>query len=281
MANKIRTIKHPPRASVLIEAMRDIGYSFEAAVADIVDNSIAANARIVEVRYGWSDGGPWISIVDDGDGMSRDQLLEAMKLGSKSPLLKRDADDLGRFGLGLKTASFSQCRHLSVVTRKEGVTSAFAWDLDRIAETDDWTLIELSDREIEALPGSDLLGAVGTVVTWLKLDRMELAGANEAASHAALNEAMGTVRQHVARVYHRFLSGEPGKARITLRVNALEVEPFDPFHEKSLATDCLPREVVTIDGAQIEIRPFILPHHSKVSARDYERYAGRGCPRTC
>src|SRR5688572_19225035 len=106
----------PPKPAAMIEALRDIGYSLEAAVADIIDNSVTAHAKIVEIRYGWTDDLPWIAILDDGDGMSEGQLMEAMRPGSRNPRDKRSRDDLGRFGLGLKTASFSQCRRLTVVS---------------------------------------------------------------------------------------------------------------------------------------------------------------------
>lgn len=108
-----------PRPSALIEAMRDIGYSFSSAVADIIDNSIAASAKNITLRYGWEGDVPWIALTDDGVGMNRGEMLEAMRPGSKDPRAEREVHDLGRFGLGLKTASFSQCRELTVLTKKD------------------------------------------------------------------------------------------------------------------------------------------------------------------
>ena len=136
----LRTVEAAPRAAMLIESMRDIGYSLGTALADVIDNSITAQASQIEL-FADSTGKDFkISIVDDGYGMSEEELLDAMRPGSQNPLESRSQEDLGRFGLGLKTASFSQCRKLTVVTRKEGKTSAAIWDLDYVALTDKWLL---------------------------------------------------------------------------------------------------------------------------------------------
>jgi len=113
-----------PSAASFIESLRDIGYSFKHALADILDNSIAAGATQIDVICAASRSQLMVEIRDNGDGMTRAELISAMRLGSRSPLDVRNESDLGRFGLGLKTASFSQCRLLSVFTRKGGVTSA-------------------------------------------------------------------------------------------------------------------------------------------------------------
>ena len=91
----------------LMESIRSIGYNFNSAIADIVDNSISANAKNVQINLIPSI--PAIAIIDDGDGMDDLELDNAMDLGSKNPNDERSAQDLGRFGLGLKSASFSQC----------------------------------------------------------------------------------------------------------------------------------------------------------------------------
>src|SRR5436190_8200694 len=105
----MRTIDLKPRPSMLMESLRSMGYKLETALADVIDNSIAAGARNVSVRFLWANGEPWIAILDDGRGMTQDELIEAMRFGSTSPLFQRSKDDLGRFGLGMKTASISQC----------------------------------------------------------------------------------------------------------------------------------------------------------------------------
>lgn len=267
------TVELPPSASVMIEAMRDIGYSFEAAVADIIDNSIAAKASEIDIRFGWVADEPWIAVIDNGCGMSKEELLEAMRPGSRNPKLERARDDLGRFGLGLKTASFSQCRELIVVTRQQSREAGLSWDLDLVARTDAWHVVEVGAAAASSLPCASAFPATGTLVLWRKIDRLDVAGLGEQ-GHSALNELMDGVRQHVARIFHRFLTGEPGFRKILIRLNGQAVEPYDPFFESSVATQKLPREHVQVGGGLVTIDPFILPHHSKVSARDYERLAG-------
>ena len=123
-----------PYAPVLVESMRSLGYSFESAVADLIDNSISANAKRIDIIMIPSDE-PTLMIIDDGDGMSSKELQEAMRYGSQNPLEIRGENDLGRFGLGLKSASLSQCRELTVTSKKNGKLSGFAWKLDHIINT--------------------------------------------------------------------------------------------------------------------------------------------------
>lgn len=256
----------------MIEAMRDIGYSFDSAVADIIDNSIAAGAQNIDLRYGWKADLPWIAIIDDGCGMSRAELLEAMRPGSKDPRHERAAHDLGRFGLGLKTASFSQCRELTALTRQSEEPHGMRWDLDRVSVTNKWEITELQGFDLQDLPVAPPTHR-GTVVLWRKIDRLELTGIGEV-GHDAFNELMSIVRQHLARIFHRFLSGELGHKKIRISINGTDIEPYDPFAELNIATQKFPLEVVRFRDSEVKIQAFVLPHHSKVSAKDYERLAG-------
>jgi hypothetical protein len=262
-----------PRASVMIEAMRDIGYSFDSAVADIIDNSIAAEAQNIDLRYGWVADLPWIAIMDDGVGMKRGDLLEAMRPGSKDPRLARQEHDLGRFGLGLKTASFSQCRELTVISRCDDELNGMRWDLDRVAATNRWEITEIHSSEQTGLPCSLPNTGSGTLVLWRKIDRMELAGIGDI-GHDAFNELMAFVRQHLARIFHRFLAGEPGLKKIRMSINGTNIEPYDPFAELNIATQKFPLELVRFRNTEVKIQAYVLPHHSKVSAKEYERLAG-------
>lgn len=263
----------PPKASAMIEAMRDIGYSLESAVADIIDNSITARASQVDVRFGWHDGRPWIGIIDDGNGMSRDALREALRPGTRNPLESRSKDDLGRFGLGLKTASFSQCRRLTVVSRQDEIESAGQWDLDYVAKTDKWTLLRPSEADVARLPCIDELGARGTLVLWEAIDRIEFDGHDER-GHQQLNEQMALVTEHIGRIFHRFISGEKALSKISMRVNRAEVEAFDPFNERNPATQLLQEERVVTRTGDVLMQAYVLPHHSKVSQQEYQRMAG-------
>ena len=155
--SRFRTLR--PSAARLMESMRDIGYSFESALADIVDNSISAEATRIElVNDVDPHSGPYLAVLDDGRGMGPHELTDAMQHGSRSPREVREAGDLGRFGLGMKTASFSQCRRLTVVSRKGGKLSARCWDLDFVVEKDEWMLRLLDEAEIHALPLVDRIG---------------------------------------------------------------------------------------------------------------------------
>jgi len=263
-----------PRAGVFIESLRDIGYSLESAVADILDNAVAAEANLIDLRFGWTSAGyPWLAILDNGHGMAEGDLVEAMRPGTRSPLETRNALDLGRFGLGLKTASFSQCRRLTVVSRQGGATVARCWDLDVVAQTDEWRLLRPSLESIEQLPGYDELPGTGTMVLWEKLDRIDL-GSGSTQGQTLFNEKMGQVREHLALVFHRYLAGEPGIRKLTIRTNLLPVKPFDPFNSKNPSTTYLPEERFNVNGALVVMRPFILPHHSKVKPAEYQEFAG-------
>lgn len=262
-----------PHASVMIEAMRDIGYSFDSAVADIIDNSIAAGAKTIDIRFGWEADLPWFVIIDDGCGMSRNGLLEAMRPGSKDPRHEREKHDLGRFGLGLKTASFSQCRELTVLTRRAVGVHAMRWDLDHVAQTNRWEITEISLQELVDMPCGLTEMKDGTAVVWRKIDRLELAGLGDV-GHDAFNELMSSVRQHLSRIFHRFLSGEPGLKKIRMSINGTAIEPYDPFAELNIATQKFPVEVVRVGNSEVTIQAFVLPHHSKVDAKAYERLAG-------
>ncbi len=266
----VRRARVAPRASVLIESMRDIGYSLPTAVADVMDNSITAGARNVELLADTGSDVPAIAILDDGSGMSEKELLEAMRPGTKSPLDYRTEHDLGRFGLGLKTASFSQCRRLTVLTRKNGRASCAVWDLDVVAETDEWFVEFISDHR--GLPWQEKLGENGTLVIWQKLDR--LVDEKSSDDHQNLVRQIDETATHVELVFHRFLSGEASPKKVLMSLNGRALKPLDPFHSSHPATCSGPEEVIRLGEQEIRIEPFTLPHHKKVSAGEWARYAG-------
>jgi len=257
----------------MIEALRDIGYSLEAAVADIIDNSLTARAKTVHIRFGWHREQPWIALIDDGHGMTEKELVEAMRPGSRNPREQRSRDDLGRFGLGLKTASFSQCRCLTVVSRKAGATSARRWDLEEVNRSNDWILLTVSDRDLNALPAFNELPETGTYVLWQQLDRLDIGSYGDRA-HTILNDRVQSIRNHVSLVFHRFMSPEPGSQRVKILINNNELEPFEPFNARNPATAHLPEERVRVENEEVLIQAYVLPHHTKVSPGEYEKYAG-------
>ena len=147
----MQEINMPPFAPVLMESTRALGYSAEAAIADVLDNSISAGATRISLRFSPFDEA-YFSVLDNGKGMSSDELNTAMRYGSVSPLVVRDDNDLGRFGLGLKTASLSQCRRLTVISKKARIISARQWDLDVVCQKQDWILLSLDESEYKCFP---------------------------------------------------------------------------------------------------------------------------------
>lgn len=267
----MRTVRVSPSASILIESMRDIGYSLETAIADVIDNSITAGATKIDIRAD-SNEKPRIAVIDDGCGMSWEQLVAAMRPGSRSPLEERTPADLGRFGLGLKTASFSQCRRLTVVTRRAGQTHAAVWDLEHVAKADDW-LVQIPD-DVSAIPWTDCLSETGTLVLWEDLDRL-VEDQDGVPSVAHFVSRIDDARSHLELVFHRFLSGEAGLRKLDVRLNDRPLEARDPFHSRHPATIIGPPEMIRVGPHTVQIQAFTLPHHRKVTPDEWERLAGR------
>lgn len=257
----------PPRPEVLVESLRDIGYQMTTAVADVIDNSITAGASRVDLRCDTSDAAPALAIIDDGCGMTRDELREAMRAGSRSPREARARGDLGRFGLGLKTASFSQCRRLTVLTRKDGETSGAVWDLDLIAERGDW-LIEWI-RDPGAVRWSDILPEQGTLVLWEKLDRPSAAD-----SGRTFTRLVDEVSAHLSLAFHRFLSAEGSRPAVRMTLNGRAIDPKDPFAEWHQATVRGAVETIPYGPHKAVVQAFTLPHHAKCSEREWREIEG-------
>ena len=260
---KIQSTSAEPEASSMIETFRAIGYSIETAIADIIDNSISAGATTVWVDYDWKGQNSSISILDDGHGMNNDELIQAMRPGSKNPLEERDWNDLGRFGLGLKTASFSQSRKFTVLSKAaEYMPVYWTWDLDYVSEFKAWKLIKLLPSEnkwIERIKTFDS----GTLVLWWDLDRLTK-NTQEESEEAKRNflQIMEKVKKHLSMVFHRFI--EQG-LKIYFRDRL--ILPWDPF---MIGIDGLqPKSETRYESGAIRIKGFILPHRSKLSAEDY------------
>ena len=269
----MQIIDLPPIAPTLIESTRAIGYSLEAAVADIIDNSVAAKASLVEISF-FPLHGAYISILDNGEGMNSNELTTAMQYGSQNPLDERNENDLGRFGLGLKTASLSQCTILTVASKKDGIIQARRWDIDFIRTTGQWTLMDLSDGEdIEKIHDINRLKELdsGTLVVWENLDRMREGTIDFSKS---MGKQIDVVRDHLALVYHRYLSGEPGLIKLGISINGIDVVPIDPFLIKK-SDQTMQEEVYRIQGSLIKVQPFILPHISKMTATEIKEAGGK------
>ncbi len=273
MENKFLNIQPSPLA--LVQSLRDIGYSMESAVADIIDNSITAEADNIHVRFAWNEGMPWLAVIDDGCGMSPAELTDAMRLGSKNPLEEREENDLGRFGLGLKTAAFSQCRQLTLISQKNGMMACREWDLDLIEENPDdgWRLrvVEFSDLQKDKIIKGLLptLQHDGTIVLLRKLDRYD-------GLEKKINSLLEHTRTHIELVFHRFLSPRRGKKSIKILLNNDALTAFNPFNPTHPATQELPVQSIHVDGQSVTVQPYVLPHYNKISRSEYEKYSGTG-----
>jgi hypothetical protein len=265
-----------PDASSLIQSLRNIGYSFETAVSDIIDNSITANAENIDIFFQNNSQNIKFAILDNGIGMNEKELINAMKPGSFNPLDFRSEKDLGRFGLGLKTASFSQCKKLTVISKQGNNIYAAEWDLDYVLETNRWEIKILDKTEIDNLFEIKKLKDYysGTLVIWNKIDRIT-ENSNYKYNHY-FNELIKNLGKHIELVFHRFLDGRETKPPIKITLQSNKLKPFDPFMRKYMATQELPTEEIMMNGEKIIIRPFIIPHYSKLSKEDYEFYAGAG-----
>lgn len=267
-----REICLPPAASDLLESMRALGYSFEAAVADLIDNSLSAQSSLIEVFLDPHDV-PYVAVLDDGIGMQPVELTAAMRHGSQNPNKIRNKQDLGRFGLGLKTASLSQCRRMTVVSLCDGELSGRCWDLDHVAARQDWMLIQLSAPELQSLPciGQLQNRGHGTLVIWQNFDRL---GAGEHSIERAFGNRMELLREHLALVFHRVLIPMPGDSPTRIEINNNPVQPFDPFLTRHKATQALPPQDFSLAGERVHVQPYILPHISRLSNEDLKLAGG-------
>ena len=260
-----------PCASLLVESTRSVGYSFETALADIIDNSISKKASKIDILFD-SSTPQYVAIVDNGIGMNAIELKQAMRYGSKSSEEKRDADDLGRFGLGLKMASLSQCRKLTLISKCKNKINGACWDLGRIYHEHDW-IIELYSEEdlksnqfIHELNGCDS----GTIVLWEDFDRLE-SETNDI--QRVFDEKISSARKHLSLVFHRFLDPHGDARRISIYMNGIPVEASDPYLLSNSATQRLEEEKIPIGDDYILVKPFILPYASKLTRKEMKQFS--------
>lgn len=257
-----------PFAPSLIESMRSLGYSFPSAIADLLDNSISAKARNIDIVS--SPGmDPSLIILDDGNGMTEHELYEAMRYGSSNPLETRREDDLGRFGLGMKAASLSQCRKLIVVSKKEEKISAYSWDLDYVIDSKSWMLMGFKEEEMLQFPHIDRLldKEHGTYIYLSEFDRIKEGTGNLSET---FNKCLDDMINHLALVFHRFID-----EGLIIRVNQMKIEARDPFLSYHRATQRKRESSFRINNEKITLKPFILPHLSKLCQDDLDKVGGK------
>lgn len=257
----------PPDPERIIEGLRDTGYEFNTSMADIIDNSIAAQASNIEIVVAMDYGGNiLVSVTDDGCGMDRDGLINAMRYGSKRRI---DQASLGKFGLGLKTASTAFCRRLSVISRGQVANGVFkaTWDLDHIASVERWDLqlISAGPADIKLLD-TVANGKSGTVILWEKIDRLlkTYAVPDGKAAKKALNGYVKNLQFHVSMVYQRFLDKNDKRASdVNILINGEATLPWDPYcineTRAPIAEKVMKVEINENQQAEFMIRAFILP----------------------
>jgi hypothetical protein len=266
-----KTRSAPPRAGAMLEALRGLGYSTAAALADLIDNGVSAGASEVRIAFDWKGEESRISVLDDGRGMTDSELEVAMTLGARSPLDTRSVDDLGRFGMGLKTASFSQCRRLTVASRREGgETSCLRWDLDALAASDGgWNMHEGPAAGSEAFLEPLSLLRSGTLVLWEKLDRIVTPGYD--VGH--FGDLADDVELRLGMVFHRLLEGHAPAFRLFL--NATPVKPWDPFMMGHPGKPWhSPAARVSTSCGAVEVQCHVLPHKDRLSGDEFKRAGG-------
>ena len=254
-----------PSAKRLIRSLRDIGYEFIDAVADIVDNSVEAEATVIKITLQFDGEDSYLVIADNGLGMAPKEIQEALRFGSNRNY--DDSDDLGRYGLGLKTASLSQCERLTVSARRgeERVRiNSYCWDLDHIENTNRWEILKIESDDLREEVRQHLKETTGTVVTWERLGRL-LGYRYPSGEHARKQAALmvESLNVHLGMVFHRFLAGEVTGKRIAIYLNDTRVLPWDPYSRGEKHTQKLDPIYVPIDfGGQVHnvrLQPYILP----------------------
>lgn len=272
----VRQYTVTPSAARLATSLRDIGYDFATAVADIVDNSIAAGATDIDVRF--SSNPNRVVIADNGSGMTANALNEALRFGSRR---EYSDGDLGRYGLGLKTASLSQCRSLTVVTRDARMVppSLRQLNLDIIDEWDEWLVVDPSHSEAAEEAQAELATRVGTIVIWESLDRAFPGRYAEGAWASRRAEMLKSkAADHLALVFQRFIDGSAGR-RVVVRVDGAPLEPWDPFARAELDTHELDQRTFDVNesvhSGTVTLRRWILPARNSFSSpAEFERLGG-------
>jgi len=260
-----------PSAKRLIKSLRDLGYEFEDAIADIVDNSIEAQATVIRIDFKFNGLSSFLTISDNGTGMTRQEIKEALRFGSNRKYSKNN--DLGRYGLGLKTASLSQARKVTVSSRKSQQkisVNSFCWDFDYIEKNNSWEILSVNKNALKEEIITHLKETVGTVITWENLDRLFNYKYPEGESAKKyVIQASQNLKSHLAMVFHKHLSGEIKDKRVAIYINDEKIQPWDPYSR--LESNTIRLETISIpiefngQSCQIRIYPFILPPQSMFS----------------
>ncbi|MBR5168494.1 MAG: ATP-binding protein [Salinivirgaceae bacterium] len=259
---------NPPKAKYLMGSMRHMGYSFVDAISDVMDNSISAGCTTIKLLFPVTPDNIYVGILDNGCGMTQQELFHAMCYGSQANEKERSENDLGRYGLGMKSASLSQCRKMTVISKKEGKISAYRWDYDEITsqgQRGDWFVLELEPDEISQLYCYNEIAGLehGTLVLWEVFDGMMKSSGGRI--YEALTHNRDILLDRLPLIYHRFMS-ENG---LRIFVNYEELKPLDPFlvNRSDCSWGTIKQPLVDSTGKEhmIEITPYKLPFVTEMS----------------
>jgi hypothetical protein len=263
-----------PDAGRLITALRQIGYSLEQAVADLVDNSINAGATSVLIRF-LHDGNAIqaVAVVDDGCGMDEQGIRNAMRFGSREAA---DVGTLGKFGMGLKLASLSHAQTLNVYSTDGAAVGGRRWTLEGIRKG--WLCerirADVTRSVLDRKWGPINLLEGGTLVLWEDLDKLP---SHRRGLKYTLGSLETRLRLHLGLCFHRFL--ESGSLRIfvdQLLISRVgqgmqsEIAPLNPFGYAASGNPDYPRKMVAnLSGiGPLELETHIWP--AKSEAPEYK-----------
>jgi len=269
--SRIEDLSPDPKSH--IRTLMRIGYTLPSAVADIIDNSITAQSNSIEIYAPPGLDNPLISILDNGIGMSSKELIVNMKIGCKDPNEERGPNDLGRFGSGMKTASFSQARRLTVISKKKGESiTAAVWDIDRIEHSNSWQLEVLEESEIKLIPGVSLNSESpqGTQIIWEKLTCLHK-GSHVISQDEDLADQLTELGNYIGLYFHRFLER---KNKLSIFINKKRVEGIDPYMRNTNGYQEGPSEKLRCKEGYISIQTHVLPHFNQMNPKDLEKMGG-------
>ena len=255
-----------------IKTLMRIGYDLNSAIADIIDNSLSSQATKISVSCPPDLDKPVILINDNGWGMTEAELLQNMRIGCKDPSQEREIKDLGRFGSGMKTASFSQARKLIVISKaKDSDICGAYWDIDEIEETDSWCLKRLNKKEILNTPNLDIniINKFGTQLIWEKIPRFLI---NDHTSlEIEIATSMTDLSKYLALHFHKFMSGAN---KVVIEVQKRELKPLDPYLKSVNGSQDGPSEIIRTKKGKVSVKTHILPHPSRIPKSVIDAHGG-------